>query len=121
MVTKFFSLDSRPDLLLDSEFLVSAATPLEGNDVEIEPKAAELPDGVEQEQQFGDLLDTDGWTADEEPVHEVHDAEETVFFNITEYCKEVSEEDISAGGFLTYFFFNFVAYFLILLYIFYFF
>uniref|UniRef100_W8B1T9 Thyrotropin-releasing hormone receptor n=1 Tax=Ceratitis capitata TaxID=7213 RepID=W8B1T9_CERCA len=90
MVTNFFSLDNRPDLLLDSEFLVSAATPLKGNDVETEPKAAELPDGVEQEQQFGDLLDIDGWTADEEPVREVHDAEETVFFNITEYCKEVT-------------------------------
>lgn len=88
IMLNYYSLDSRADLLLDTEFLVSAATPSTENADEGEPTIEDTDRIAKQEPSYGKFTGAGVWAANAQSTHGKQDAE-TLFFNITDYCEEV--------------------------------
>ncbi|XP_049312617.1 uncharacterized protein LOC105232244 isoform X2 [Bactrocera dorsalis] len=88
IMSSYYLLDSRADLLLDTEFLVRAATPTTENADEGEQTMKDVDRIAEQGPGFEKLTGAGGWAANVQSTHGTQDAE-TVFFNITDYCEEV--------------------------------
>lgn len=87
-MSNYYSLASRSDLVLETEFLVSAATPSTENADEDEQAIDDADRISEQRQHTAKLSGVAGWAANAQSTHGMQDGE-TVFFNITDYCEEV--------------------------------
>ncbi|XP_054728931.1 uncharacterized protein LOC129237956 [Anastrepha obliqua] len=85
IVASYLSLDKRSDHLLDSEFLVSLGTPLLGNVGGNE----QIVDGMHGELKR-EQLPADPTKAGESQQNFEPQEAEAVFFNITDYCEEVT-------------------------------
>ncbi|XP_067614746.1 uncharacterized protein [Eurosta solidaginis] len=92
IIANYFALDVNSDLLLDSEFLVSTATPLQSNDVEEEQQYDNENNKkeIEHEQLPADAnIRAEEWKTQSQ-VKQTTQENESLFFNITDYCEEVT-------------------------------
>lgn len=95
IMSNYYTLDGRSEL--DAEFLVSATTPSTDNESE---QSIEDADSISQQgQHFAKLSGAGVWAAMAQSTRGTQDAE-TIFFNITDYCEEVSGEN--CGVFVFY-------------------
>ncbi|XP_067637221.1 uncharacterized protein Proc-R isoform X2 [Eurosta solidaginis] len=92
MIANYFAFDGNSDLLLDTEFLVSTAIPLQSNDVQEEQQSDNENNKkeIEHEQLLADAnIRAEEWKTQSQ-VKETTQENESLFFNITDYCEEVT-------------------------------